>query len=164
MSTVHRHSTRPTAHTYSPTHRSYGRSHASSTVDNRRHRRLQVLLAGGLRRLLDMAGSAAGCLDPDTPPEPWPRVHALNMLRMAFSERGLALDGSAFLAEGAQGFWRAVVGLKGSKQRARPGVQCLCQPGRDCALRVGTWTSLLKQKALCCELLFVRPCGRPRCP
>jgi hypothetical protein len=56
---------------------------------------LQVLLCSGLRRLLDMA-NAAGC------PEPWPRVHALNMLRMAFSERGLALDGSAFLAEGEQ--------------------------------------------------------------
>lgn len=60
--------------------------------------RLQVLLAGGLRRLLDMAGSAADSA------EPWPRVHAMNMLRMAFSERGLALGGSAFLAEGAQGF------------------------------------------------------------
>lgn len=54
---------------------------------------LQVLLTSGVRRLLDMsAGSDAA--------EPWPRVHALNMLRMAFSERGLALDGTAFLAEG----------------------------------------------------------------
>jgi Putative death-receptor fusion protein (DUF2428) len=63
-----------------------------------------VLLAGGLRRLLDMADSTAGCQNPASSPEPWPRVHALNMLRMAYSERGLALDGSAFLAEGEECF------------------------------------------------------------
>ncbi len=53
-----------------------------------------MLLTAGLRRLLDTAGDAAK-------PEPWPRVHALNMLRLAFSERDLAVDGSAYLAEGA---------------------------------------------------------------
>ena len=82
--------------------------------------RLQVLLAGGLRRLLDMAGSA-GVPNSEPPPEPWPRVHALNMLRMAFSERGLALDGSAFLAEGERRMWLHAcpgVGFSVSQQRA----------------------------------------------
>ena len=62
----------------------------------------QVLLTSGLRRLLAMAGREAGA-DGDAvagAAEPWPRVHALNMLRLAFSERELALDGSAFLADG----------------------------------------------------------------
>lgn len=53
-----------------------------------------MLLTSGLTRLLVMAAGG------DASQEPWPRVHALNMLRLAFSERDLAVDGSAYLAEG----------------------------------------------------------------
>ena len=55
----------------------------------------QVLLKSALQRLLAMAADSAA-------PEPWPRVHALNMLRLAFSERGLAAEGAAFAAEGVE--------------------------------------------------------------
>lgn len=34
-------------------------------------------------------------------PEPWPRVHAFNVLRLAFNDKNLATDSSGFFAEGA---------------------------------------------------------------
>ena len=91
----------------------------------------QPLLHTALTRLLDMASEAAEASEPAglastgaaEAPEPagpassavgdtegtdakagggsWPRVHALNMLRLVFEERALATDTLPFLAQGA---------------------------------------------------------------
>ena len=36
----------------------------------------------------------------DSQEQPWPRVHALNTMRMAFSDKTLANDASGFFAQG----------------------------------------------------------------
>lgn len=55
---------------------------------------LEELLGVGLAALL---AAAAG----DGLSEPWPRVHALNVLRLAFSESSLAVLASGYFARGA---------------------------------------------------------------
>ena len=54
---------------------------------------LQALLQEGMKELLVTAGDT-------TAAEPWPCVHALNVLCQAFNDRHLALDISGFCAEG----------------------------------------------------------------
>lgn len=47
----------------------------------------------GMRELLRVAGD-------ESQQEPWARVHAINTLRLTFSDRNLANDVSGFFAEG----------------------------------------------------------------
>ncbi len=54
---------------------------------------MQALLQEGMRELLKTAGNTSAA-------EPWPCVHALNVLCQAFNDRHLALDISGFCAEG----------------------------------------------------------------
>ena len=54
---------------------------------------MQALLQEGMRELLRTAGNTSAA-------EPWPCVHALNVLCQAFNDRHLALDISGFCAEG----------------------------------------------------------------
>ena len=54
---------------------------------------MQALLHEGMKELLKTAGDT-------TAAEPWPCVHALNVLCQAFNDRHLALDISGFCAEG----------------------------------------------------------------
>ncbi|KAK9830510.1 hypothetical protein WJX72_012147 [[Myrmecia] bisecta] len=61
----------------------------------------KVLLHGGMSALLDLAGDTAQA-------EPWPRVHAFNVLRMAFNDKNLAMDSSGFFAEGLK---TAILGM-----------------------------------------------------
>ena len=56
----------------------------------------KTLLPSGMRRLMVLARGE------EAPLGPWPRVHALNVLRMAFEIRQLLNDASAFFAEGIQ--------------------------------------------------------------
>ena len=63
---------------------------------------MQIIMKRGMEELLRIA---AGLPAPDHPPlEPWPRVHALNTLRVAFQDASLACDTSAFYARGEEGF------------------------------------------------------------
>jgi hypothetical protein len=59
------------------------------------------LLPQCLGDVLRLAGAAAL-------PEPWPRVHAFNMLRLAFNESSLAIDTSGYFAGG----WVGVGGVE----------------------------------------------------
>lgn len=70
----------------------------------------QPLLHRALTRLLGMASGAAaastapgdtGGTEAEVGGGSWPRVHALNMVRLVFEERPLATDTLPFLAEGA---------------------------------------------------------------
>ena len=54
---------------------------------------MQALLHEGIKELLKTAGNT-------TAAEPWPCVHALNVLMQAFNDKHLALDISGFCAEG----------------------------------------------------------------
>lgn len=47
----------------------------------------------GMEELLRLAGCEAL-------PEPWPRVHALNVLRVTFQDAALSTDSSAYYARG----------------------------------------------------------------
>jgi hypothetical protein len=47
----------------------------------------------GMRELLRVAGD-------ESQQEPWAKVHAINTLRLTFSDRNLANDVSGFFAEG----------------------------------------------------------------
>ena len=53
----------------------------------------QALLQEGMQELLKTAADTRA-------PEPWPCVHALNVLCQAFNDRHLALDISGFCAQG----------------------------------------------------------------
>lgn len=55
---------------------------------------LQTLLHRGMSELLRTATASSF-------EEPWPRVHAFNVLRLAFNDKNLAVDSSGFFAEGA---------------------------------------------------------------
>lgn len=54
---------------------------------------MQALLQEGMQELLKTAADTRA-------PEPWPCVHALNVLCQAFNDRHLALDISGFCAQG----------------------------------------------------------------
>lgn len=54
---------------------------------------LQALLNRGMHTILDIAGEAAGL-------GVWPRVHAFNVLRLAFQESKLAVSMTGFCAQG----------------------------------------------------------------
>ena len=54
---------------------------------------MQALLQEGMQELLRTAADTRA-------PEPWPCVHALNVLCQAFNDRHLALDISGFCAQG----------------------------------------------------------------
>ncbi len=56
---------------------------------------LQNLMARGMEELLRLAGSEGLS-------EPWPRVHALNVLRAVYNDAGLATDSSPYYARGAR--------------------------------------------------------------
>lgn len=56
---------------------------------------VQILMARGMDALLHLATGTTG-------EEPWPRVHALNVLRVAFNDASLACDTSAYYARGEQ--------------------------------------------------------------
>ena len=75
---------------------------------------MQALLQEGMQELLKTATDTRA-------PEPWPCVHALNVLCQIFNDRHLALDISGFCAQG-----RA---LADSMQSARP---FPLLPGSDC--------------------------------
>ena len=53
--------------------------------------RVQTLVEQGWERLLRMAGPCNG--------EPWPRVHAINALRLCIADNGLSLEATAFAAQ-----------------------------------------------------------------
>lgn len=46
--------------------------------------------------------------------EPWPRVHAINTLRLTFSHKNLANDVSGFFAQGVLLCWCNIAGLMGT--------------------------------------------------
>lgn len=54
---------------------------------------LQLLMRRGMDEVLGLAGA-------EELPEPWPRVHALNVLRVTFNDASLACDSSAYYARG----------------------------------------------------------------
>jgi hypothetical protein len=54
---------------------------------------VQALLHKGMTELLRTASDTSLL-------EPWPRVHAFNVLRLAFNDKNLAVDSSAFFAAG----------------------------------------------------------------
>ncbi|GAB4815827.1 hypothetical protein N2152v2_002873 [Parachlorella kessleri] len=55
----------------------------------------KILMKQGMEEMLRLASS-------EGLPEPWPRVHALNVLRVAFSNAALATDTSAYYAKGLE--------------------------------------------------------------
>ncbi|DBA77762.1 TPA: hypothetical protein ACH3X2_008451 [Trebouxia sp. C0005] len=69
----------------------------------------KTLLYTGMRELLRVAGD-------DSQQEPWARVHAINTLRLTFSDRNLANDVSGFFAEGLQ---VAIVAMGGGAWKVR---------------------------------------------
>ncbi|KAL0033537.1 hypothetical protein WJX79_002523 [Trebouxia sp. C0005] len=69
----------------------------------------KTLLYTGMRELLRVAGD-------DSQQEPWARVHAINTLRLTFSDRNLANDVSGFFAEGLQ---VAIVAMGGGAWEVR---------------------------------------------
>ena len=50
--------------------------------------------------------------------EPWPRVHAFNVLRLAFKDKNLSTDSSGFFAEGTPTFSHSL-GDSQTSQRCR---------------------------------------------
>lgn len=54
---------------------------------------MQTLLHMGMSELLQTANDTSLS-------EPWPRVHAFNVLRLAFNDKNLSTDSSGFFAEG----------------------------------------------------------------
>lgn len=54
---------------------------------------MQELLQKGMSEVLETASGTEYS-------EPWPRVHAFNVLRLAFNDKTLAVDSSAFFATG----------------------------------------------------------------
>jgi hypothetical protein len=76
-------------------------------------RALQTLLHTGMSELLRTATDASL-------PEPWPRVHAFNVLRLAFNDKNLATDSSGFFAEGAACHPCAILTLRLLRSYLRP--------------------------------------------
>ncbi|DBB01023.1 TPA: hypothetical protein ACH3X1_000923 [Trebouxia sp. C0004] len=69
----------------------------------------KTLLYTGMRELLRVAGD-------ESQQKPWARVHAINTLRLTFSDRNLANDVSGFFAEGLQ---VAIIAMGGSAWEVR---------------------------------------------
>ncbi|KAL0046958.1 hypothetical protein WJX82_002976, partial [Trebouxia sp. C0006] len=69
----------------------------------------KTLLYTGTRELLRVAGD-------ESQQEPWARVHAINTLRLTFSDRNLANDVSGFFADGLQ---VAIIAMGGSAWEVR---------------------------------------------